>query len=110
MNFQKIERLKSNLHLLDVDSKPQKHLVFVDSDKEGKCLKHVSDNKILFVPGDSCNNYCSLYVPITELIICSSREIVDSENGFIVDYCKTNCTLKFPATGFGIKAVFMDSC
>ena len=35
--FQKIERLKGSLHLLDAFDKPQnKHLVFVDSKKEGK--------------------------------------------------------------------------
>lgn len=34
--FQKIERLKSSLHLVDNDTAPQnKHIVFVDTDKEG---------------------------------------------------------------------------
>lgn len=35
--FQKIERLKGELHLLDADSKQKnKHTFFVDSKKEGK--------------------------------------------------------------------------
>ena len=34
--FQKIERLKSSLHLIDCDDKPKnKHTIFVDSKKEG---------------------------------------------------------------------------
>ena len=34
--FQKIERLKSALHLIDCDDKPKnKHTIFVDSKKEG---------------------------------------------------------------------------
>lgn len=37
MYFQKIERLKGELHLLDAESKPKnKHTFFVDSKKEGK--------------------------------------------------------------------------
>lgn len=36
--FQKIERLKSELHLLDAQDKPQnKHIIFVDSKKDGNC-------------------------------------------------------------------------
>lgn len=35
--FQKIERLKSELHLLDADGKQQnKHTFFLDTKKEGK--------------------------------------------------------------------------
>lgn len=42
--FQKIERLKGELHLLDADSKQKnKHIFFVDSKKEGK-YKYLLDN------------------------------------------------------------------
>lgn len=34
--LQKIERLKASLHLLDAEDKPKnKHIIFVDSKKEG---------------------------------------------------------------------------
>lgn len=37
--WQKIERLKSSLHLLETDDKPQnKHIIFVDSKKKGNVL------------------------------------------------------------------------
>ena len=38
IQFNKIEKLKSNLYLIDVEDKPKNHIFFVDSKKEAKNL------------------------------------------------------------------------
>lgn len=56
--WQKIERLKNGLHLLDMDKKFQQHIVFVDSDKEG--MPAITINKLVFVYRWHCVMACEL--------------------------------------------------
>ena len=43
LDFQKIERLKGSLHMLDAQDKPKnKHIVFVDKKKDGEYISVAS--------------------------------------------------------------------